>query len=70
MAQVAKALKIDLERKSEFTAVRLHRDTTAVKLNEISDKRKKERNSIKSAQDIVEQLIDQAHKREIKARLK
>ena len=53
-------------RKSEFTAVRLHRDTTALKLNELSEKRKKERSSIKSAQDIVEQLINQAHKRECK----
>jgi hypothetical protein len=55
-----------LIKKGEFTAVRLHRETTAVKLNEISYKRKSERNSVKSAQDIVEQLINQAHKREVK----
>lgn len=36
------------------------------KLNELSEKRKDERNPVKTKQAIVEQLIEAAHKKECK----
>jgi len=50
----------------KFTSVRLHL-SAAEKLKELSAKRKADRHTVKTAQDIVEQLIITAHKKECKS---
>ena len=58
-------IKQGIQMEAKTTSVRVYAQT-AIKLRELSSKRKAERNPVRTIEDIVLQLINQAHTEECK----